>query len=116
MCLELLYDPWSKLGFNQDRSENKIWRFAVGVLAILHILLGSGIVDVQAVSGRVGHGRAVYLMASMATESKKKPGPEPERLKIEGDPQEALRKLVTTPPPPDDEGQEPEHGEKPRGD
>lgn len=43
---------------------------------------------------------------------KRKPGPEPERVKIEGDPEEALRKLLSTPPPDDDV--EPVEGEEPQ--
>ncbi len=45
---------------------------------------------------------------------KRKPGPEDERVKIEGDPHEALRKLVTTLPPTEPEP-ETEEGEKLHG-
>jgi hypothetical protein len=48
-------------------------------------------------------------------ERKAKPGPDPEVLKIEGDPEEALQKLVSTPPPKEDRP-EPESDEEPRGD
>lgn len=39
---------------------------------------------------------------------KSKPGPDPECLKIEGDPEEALQKLVTTPPPAESEPKSPQ--------
>jgi len=50
---------------------------------------------------------------SIVTEPKRdsKPGPEAERLKIEMDPKEALRRLLTKPPPDDDEGQDDETGD-----
>lgn len=35
----------------------------------------------------------------------KKRGPKPERLRIEDDPQDALRKLLSTPPPEPDSGE-----------
>ena len=49
-------------------------------------------------------------------DTKSKPGPDPDRLKIEGDPEEALRKLLKTPPKKaegdskETEAEEPEEG------
>ena len=40
---------------------------------------------------------------------KRKPGPDPDRLKIEGDPEEALQRLLKTPPKKaEDDSEEPE--------
>lgn len=39
-----------------------------------------------------------------AENRKNRPGPEPDRLKVEIDPQEALRRLLTKPPPEKAEG------------
>jgi len=40
-----------------------------------------------------------------------KPGPEADRLKIDLDPEEALRRLLTKPPPPKDRDEEEEDEE-----
>lgn len=41
----------------------------------------------------------------------KKPGPEADRLKIDLEPEEALRRLLTQPPPPKDRDEEDESEE-----
>lgn len=50
-------------------------------------------------------------------QGRQKPGPEPKTLNIESDPEEALRKLLTTPPPErQDEPEGADEDEESRGD
>ena len=54
----------------------------------------------------------VDSVAKKATRAK--PGPEADRLKIELEPEEALRRLLTKPPPPKDRDEEEDESEEDR--
>ena len=52
------------------------------------------------------------VMENDRSEPRRKPGPEPERLKIEGDWKDALRQIVRKDQPPEDEPQAADKGEE----